>query len=217
MFCQEKGIQGFPVTVISQSLEQGVSMLLQTTAIGPVHPNIAIFGWPSHEESVVSFFNQLHVADSLSMSMVLISAKDIEGAFSGPKDRIDIWWRGRKNGAMMLMLAHLMAENAEWRDVDIRVIRVVEAEAGEESTHAALLELIENARINAVPEVLVSTGPFDSLLRANSSDAAVVFLGFIMPEDETCAQKWHRLYKDYTRDMPPLIFVSSAEEEDILH
>ncbi len=216
-FCKNKNINGFPVTVIAESIEQGVSMLLQTTAIGPLHPNIAVFGWSSQEENISPFFNQLHVASRLSMSLVIVSAKQFSYLVHHQKERIDIWWRGRKNGSMMILLAHLMAEHSEWKDVKIRVLRVIEQKAGAESTHQSLLEMISASRINATPQVIVSSDPFEDIVREYSHDATCIFLGFVLPDGEDEAIEWHKKYNSLTMDTPPIVFVSSAEEKDILY
>ena len=44
-FCREKDIDAFPAIVMADSLEKGVSMMLQAVETGPIRPNIAIMGW----------------------------------------------------------------------------------------------------------------------------------------------------------------------------
>jgi Solute carrier family 12 len=49
----------------------------------------------------------------------------IDEAWNAPKGTIDVWWRGMENGALMLLLAHLLHQNTEWRRNRIRVLRIV--------------------------------------------------------------------------------------------
>lgn len=43
--------------------------------------------------------------------------------------RIDIWWRAKENGSLMLTLAHLIQDAPRYREHSIRVLRIIEDEA----------------------------------------------------------------------------------------
>ena len=60
-----------------------------------------------------------------------------------PPGTIDVWWRGRQNGELMLLLAHLLTKNNEWRPRPIRLLRVIENEAGRDEVRQHLTDLAE--------------------------------------------------------------------------
>ena len=96
---------------------------------------------------------------------------------------IDVWWSGRtKNGPLMLLLAHLLAQNHEWRSREIRLLLVISAEVGQTEAAKNLHELIETSRIEATPIVVVADDVSEAI-RRTSSGAAIVFLGFELPAE----------------------------------
>ena len=128
--------------------------------------------------------------------------------------RIDIWWRGQKNGSLMLLLAHLLRTNWEWTGAQIRLLRVVENEAGREPAEAALRRLASEARLEVVPHVIVGEKPFADVLRETSYNATCVFLGFELPDVKTQTQ-WYGAYDKMLGGLPTTILVSSRGGEDV--
>ena len=214
-FCQEKQMQVFPMVAVADSLDEGVTMLLQTTTMGPLHANVVAFGWSSDSESdqISSFVERLRTAVSLELSLVLIEDNGLP-ATRDPK-RIDLWWRGEKNAALMMLLAHLMTENWEWSRTRVRVLRVVENEAGREPAMEALNELISGARVEASARIIVDDRPFAAILHDHSADAACVFLGVDLPEVGKEAE-WHAVRSALLKGNPTTIMIHSLAGEDVL-
>lgn len=99
-----------------------------------------------------------------------------------PRGRIDVWWRGKQNGPLMLLLAHLLVQNAAWSGRPIRLLRVVPSEEAVEDSKAHLTELLRQARIRAQPRVVVDEDSLAAIKRT-SANAAVTLLGFAPPGD----------------------------------
>jgi amino acid transporter len=211
-FCNEKNFAAFPVVVTAEKLEQGISMVLQATAIGSIRPNLAVFGWSSIMELRQTYLQELQTATNLGMSLVLLETK----AIPGPEElkRIDIWWRGQKNGGLMLLIGYLLSENWEWANAKIRVLRVVDNETGLEPAEQALQKLIDLARVEAEPVVVVGDGSFSRVLHSNSADATCVIMGFEYPEKGTEAE-WHANIRSLLDGMPTTILVNSAGGEGL--
>ncbi|MBU0676439.1 MAG: amino acid permease [Proteobacteria bacterium] len=209
-FCQEKEIEAFPAVVTADTIEHGVSMLLQATETGPIHPNVAIFGWSSEYDHLSAYLRQLRIAAVLEMSIFLFSVRGLPRP--GLHKRIDIWWRGRKNGEMMLLAAHLMTENWEWENTEIRLLRVVENEEGQLPASDALAEIIKLSRVKAYPQVIVSQDLFETIFREYSGEADCIFLGYELPESED-EKKWHGFYQKLLYKMPTTILVNSKISE----
>jgi hypothetical protein len=212
-FCRDHGIEAFPVSVVAETLEQGASFLLQGAVVGPIRPNMAMFGWSSDESKISTFTRQVRTAIGMNMSLVLL--KNGSGPVPRQRKRIDIWWRGQKNGSLMVILAHLLTRNWEWDRTAVRVLRVIEDEVGREPAVEALQELIDAARIEASAMAIVSSVPFVEILHRHSRDATCVFLG---ADAEAIDEegRWHRIYEKMLEDMPTTLIVSSGGGEDML-
>ncbi len=205
-FCREQNIDAFPSVVTADTIEVGVAMLLQATETGPIHPNVAIFGWSSEYGHMPAYLRQLRMAAALEMSIFLFSVKGLP--LLHRNKRIDIWWRGKKNGEMMLLAAHLITENWEWEDTSIRLLRVVEKEEGRVPATEALAETIDLSRVNAFPHIIVGDEPFEDAFREHSTDADCIFLGFEIPAEDD-EKKWHGFYQKLLYKMPTTIMVNS--------
>jgi CO dehydrogenase/acetyl-CoA synthase epsilon subunit len=129
--------------------------------------------------------------------------------------RIDIWWRGKENGSLMLILAHLLTNNWEWARSAIRIIRRVSKVEALESARRNLTELVESARIAAAVDVVVSDAPFAEVFRAESHDATVIFLGFNPVENDQAAA-FHQQFAGLLASMPTALLISSSGEADLL-
>jgi hypothetical protein len=91
--------------------------------------------------------------------------------------RMDIWWRAKENGSLMLTLAHLIQDAPRYREHSIRVLRIIEDEAGRQPTEDAMRQLLSDARINAEVEVYVSRESPMALIARVSGMSAVCFVG----------------------------------------
>ncbi|MFH0910047.1 MAG: amino acid permease, partial [Planctomycetota bacterium] len=205
-FCREKDLQAFPLVVASETLDQGMALLLQAAGLGPIRPNLAAFGWPSDEERGQVLLQHLRLASSIGMSLLLLCDRGLPS--SGGRKRIDLWWRGRKNGSIMVILAYLLAGNWEWDRSRIRVLRVVENEEGRAPALEALEALIRKTRVEAEVEVLVSESPFPEILRRHSGDADCVILGFELPAKEEEAA-WRERWNACLAGLPTALLVRS--------
>jgi len=212
-FIQEHEVAAFPEVVVAPDFDQGVIVLLQGHSIGPIKPNIMLLGWPGDPERVKPFAHLLRSAQALRMSIVCVLEGELP--WVRPSRRIDVWWRGMQNGSLMLILAYLLTLNGEWTHARIRILRVVEKEAGRKLATQALQELCNGARISADVEVVVSEKPFGEILREHSLDAAVVFLGFQVP-DEGDMQAFPRRYTALAEGLPTTLLVYSSGEADVM-
>jgi amino acid transporter len=212
-FLDEKNIQAFPHVFIAPDFDAGVSSLLQGISFGPLRPNILVYGWPSGDTTIERVLKISNVAACLKISQVIVIDRGVPEI--SRQKRIDVWWRGQKNGSLMMMLAHLLALNWEWSGTKIRLLRVVNNEAGRDPSYKALKTLISDARMQAKAEVIVSDEPFAKILRNNSEDADVVFLGFESPDEES-KMRWYENYQNMLEGLPTSILIQSTQENNLL-
>lgn len=212
-FISDNDFEALSTVVVTKHQDEGLSALIQGYPIGPLQPNVVVMGWASDEERSQPFLRHIISVKALGMSMILVKdnglpEKDI------PR-RIDIWWRGKNNGSLMVLASHLLTRNAGWGHAKIRLLRMIRNEEGRGPATHALKELVEAARIDADVQVIVSESPFNEVLHRHSSDACVVFLGFIMPDENESAEFQAR-YEELLKGLPTALLFCSTGEADLL-
>ena len=210
-FCRKRDIHAFPVVVISEELAQGVASVLQATSVGPIRPNLVMLGWSATVEQGVAAIAQLRVARAMDMGLVVVRPGG--NPLIGTCRRIDIWWRGRRNGSLMVLLGHLLTRNWEWSRASVRLLRFESNEAAREGMLSDLEDLLRVARVDATAHVVISGLPFETVLREESEGADCVFLGFEVPKEEDAAV-WYRRHEYRLEGMPTTILVCATGEED---
>lgn len=214
---KEQDLRVIPEVVISPDLDAGIGTVLQSHSLLPVKPNLVLLGWPREEDRVAPYFRHLRDIRSLGMSIVSIIDRGLPEFARGEPQRIDVWWRGKDNGSLMLILSHLLTQNWEWSDATIRILRMVGNEAGLVPARDALTALVEEARVEAEVRVLVSGSEFREILHNHSGDASVVILGFTLPDEEgdQARQTYDRL-AGLLDGGPTTILVNSSGDADLM-
>lgn len=211
-FLAENDFKALSTVVVSRDLDEGLSALLQGHPIGPLQPNIVLMGWPSDPVRSVSFIHHLRSAKLLGLSLLLLHDQGLPDWNSAL--RVDIWWRGRKNGSLMVLLAHLLTLNWQWAGAAIRIIRLIQEEAGRQPADEALQQLVHDARIRAEVQILVSQDHFPEVLHRHSSHASLVIIGFEVPEEDQMQEFYHHF--DLILDhLPTTLLVYSSGEADM--
>lgn len=182
-FIQELKLDAFPAVVVSSDRNRGIEALAQCHGIGAFRPNTTLVGWSSDPEQAEERLETLRTVRNLGHSILMLSTKgtDDTDARTVPDGTIDVWWRGKDNGPLMVLLAHLLVQNEEWRDHKIRLLRVVHSEEGVEESERHLRELLGTARIRAEAKAIVSEDALGAI-RETSKNAAIVLMGFRLPE-----------------------------------
>lgn len=190
---QEQNLNAFPAVVVAADYTAGIEALVQCQGMGRLRPNTILLGCPLLPDRMVVFGGLLRNLADLGRSVVVLRRTDEpKDAWEIPRGTIDVWWRGRANGELMVLLAHLMRENPAWRGARLRLLRVVENEAGIAEVETHLQGLLKEARIKGTTKVVVSNNP-SSAIQSNSRDAAFVFLGMQPPPDGEEEMFFHRI------------------------
>ena len=207
-FIRKLGLEGFPAVVVAPELSIGIESLVQCHGLGALRPNTVLLGWPTDEARVQAFGTTLRILAGLERSIVAIRyLKDSEDPREVPHGEIHVWWRGEQNGALMLLLAHLLSKNNEWRSHRIRLLRVIGSEAGRTEVLQHLGELIQKSRIRARPQVVVSDD-VPAAIYSTSRRAALVFLGFEAPS-EGAEEAFHASMERLAGRLPRVVLVDS--------
>ncbi len=207
----ESEIEAFASVVVADELSDAVEWLIQCYGIGGVQPNTVLFGWPTDESRYQAFGELLQKVASLRRSVVAIHcSEENEDPWEPEGGTIDVWWRGEDNGGLMLLLAHLLSQNLVWSNHSIRLLRVIESEAGVEDVTKHLQDLAREARIEVEVKAIVDRDPVAAIHR-ESAGAGVVFLGLISPAIGT-EEVYVRQMQSLAASFPTVVFVNSAGE-----
>lgn len=210
-YLQSSGLNVFTEVVFAEHLDEGIRLLAQAHSIGPLKPNTVLLGWPHNPERAEPFFSHLHNLHALGKNILCV--KD-SGMPENP-NRIDLWWRGRENGSLMVILAHLLLQNPDWNNATVRILRKIDDEAGREPSLKALEGLIASARIKAKANVIVSRDSFPNILRRHSQDADLIFMGLDLESGHAASSVWQR-WETLLNEMPTAVLLNSSGEADLL-
>ena len=205
--------QLFSDVVVADDFDQALRVSLQAHSLGVLQPNIAILGWPHKGERVIPFFNHINTIIDLNMNCI-IQAGTTRPYAAATTGTIDIWWRGRRNGSLMLIMAYLLSGNYNWNNRRIRLLRFAEAnDSSDQDTE--MHQMLDAARIDAEIKIVHSTKDFVDEFRTHSMNAAVIFIGF----QPLAANEFQRYYDEMNRrldGMPTTFLVFSNGEADLL-
>ena len=220
-FIAKEQLQAFPAVTCHEMLSDGIEALIQCHGLGGLRPNTLLLGWPRKSSRAEAFGANIRLVSRMNRSIVAArflemreaapapDTEDIDSHWDVPAGTIDVWWRGMDNGALMLLLAHLMHQNPGWRDNPIRLLRVVDTPEAKAQVLAHLEELGTASRITLLPEVVVTDRPAPEVIQSTSARASLVLLGFQTPEEGKELGLYERM-ESLAGDLPRVLFVDSA-------
>ncbi|HUS90674.1 MAG TPA: amino acid permease [Phycisphaerae bacterium] len=220
-FIAKEELQAFPAVVVADDFSRGVEALIQCHGIGALKPNTVLLGWPTQQARAEVFGTTLRLIRSMNRSAIAVrflehregrdpdAEEEEEGdPWEVPHGTIDVWWRGRDNGPLMVLLAHLLHQNPEWRRNGIRVLRCVAKREAEDQVREHIRELAARSRIQAEPVVMLADDPAKAI-HETSANAAVVILGFEPPDEGQEAEFLERM-DAFAGPLPRVLLVNSA-------
>lgn len=215
IFIEENNLQAFSEVLVTPNFDVGLFHLLQCSSLSPVKPNLIIWGWSKKPSRAAQNIKNMKIAYTLGISQIIVS-NPIPPSIKARHRKIDIWWRGKKNGSLMVILGYLLSLNSEWSGCTIRILRVVSNRGQVMYAESELKKMMDSARMsNTKIEIIVSEKKFPEILKETSVDSAVVFLGFEIPEVESTPQ-FQRGYSMLLESMPTTFLVNSTGEADLI-
>lgn len=209
---QDEGMAAFPAVVVAEDLGQGIKSLIQCHGIGGVRPNTILLGWSEDPERVGLFARTLRLCRAMGRSLVVVRYdRTVERSRDeAPEGSLNVWWREPHNGALMLLLAHLMKQNRLWRDHPLRILCPVPPLADRTNLLKEMTDRLALARIDAEIVVLPAEDRLATLREEMTREkSAALFVGFEPPEPGTEGD-FLDTYRAVT-DLPgDVILVSSA-------
>ncbi|HAR67877.1 MAG TPA: amino acid permease [Lentisphaeria bacterium] len=209
-FVEENKLDVFPETVMLEDFDRDLKVFLQSYSIGPIKPNMVLFGWPRDEGRLGPFFSHLRTTRKLGKSSVIVMDRMGETRLK----RVDCWWRGQGNGPLMVTLCHLLLECEAWRGAKLRLIRQIQSEEEAGEALRELQQVAGQARIDAEFATPIGSGTFQELLHRESADADLVVLGFVPAEPGQEVEAYKRLTALFA-PLSSVILVNSSGEVDL--
>jgi hypothetical protein len=205
-----EGLTAFSEVHAVRGFESGCLAVAQAHGIAGLVSNCVMFGWSGKPERVQSILRIMRGASVLGKSTVICRIAPRSWAMR-PR-RIDVWWGGlESNGDMLLLFAHLLSVNHEWRSAWISVKSASSRRFPSQWSEARLRELLLRSRIEAEPQIIdnAEDRPIRDIIQQHSQDADIVFMGLREPPPEDEAEYAARL-ADLVGDLPTVVLVRAA-------
>ena len=163
-FIDQNQLSADAMVLTANNFEEGVSSLIQTCGVGPLLPNMVMVGWS--EDAIKHSLFRRTIQRILELERSLLLFVEAEKEDQDLKPTIDVWWRARVNGTLMLTLAHLLQTNPEWKGCSIRLLLIVRTPEGVEDARKNLEAELKNARIEGeVVPIHATEAPFEVIAR----------------------------------------------------
>lgn len=204
------GVVGFPEVDIVGDFEDGVVSVAQANGIAGIESNTVMFGWSDKPERQSNVLQVVERLAALGKSVVIGRIEPARGG--GDRGPIHVWWGGlEQNGDLLVLLAHLLSQNPEWRNSEIVINSVATNEMTHERNRILLEELTTAARIDATTNVILKPEGTSvrSVIRERSSHADVVLLGLRGNEPGQEAAYARRM-SEMMDGLPTVLFVRNA-------
>uniref|UniRef100_A0AAX7UYU3 Solute carrier family 12 member 7a n=1 Tax=Astatotilapia calliptera TaxID=8154 RepID=A0AAX7UYU3_ASTCA len=153
--------KGFSHVVVSSSLRDGFSILIQSAGLGGMKHNAVLMAWPTgwkqdRDSSVRRNFIET-VRETTSAHQALLVAKNIDH-FPANQERlkegtVDVWWIVHDGGLLML-LPFLLSQHKVWRKCKMRIFTVAQMDDNSIQMKKDLQMFLYQLRLNAVVEVV---------------------------------------------------------------
>ncbi len=206
----DEGLIAFAEAHVVQGFESGAVAVAQAHGIGGIVSNTIMLGWSAKPERMVAALRIMRRASMLGKSTVF--CRIAPRSWASRHRRIDVWWGGLEhNGDMLLLFAHLLSLNPEWRSARIAVKCIASERNPSDWSEARIRELLERSRISAEPEVIEAGGGDDirRVIHARSADADLVLMGLREPESGGEGEYARRL-EEMVGSLPSVILVRAA-------
>lgn len=217
-YLKDKNIKTLVRGLRSKSYFTGAIQLIDSYGLGKVKPNTILLGDSDESENRTEYCKMISRFYKSNRNVIILQ-NDFRLNYDGKK-QIDLWWGGLKgNGALMMIVAHMIKTSPRWRDIDVCVKMVVDTPEAAEKTRTNLRNILTQVRVDFRYEVIVSEGrDFWDILNTESADSTITMLGLKEPDEDY--EIYYNNLKEKTSPIKNKLFLLASEEinfEDILN
>ena len=175
-YLTENDIPAFGEVLITPSLKDGITSIVQSQGIGGLKPNTVVMGWTGNPERAEDYLDSLGRMHRLGMNLVLVRP-NADRPLSSTRS-IDIWWADKENRELMALFSYLLLLNYEFSGHKLRIVRVIDDERGRTEVEKHLRRQMDHWRLNADVVVLVTDGDPRAAVREECKGSELLFVGF---------------------------------------
>ncbi len=188
----------------------GAKTMVDHYGLGSLKPNTIILGDTREESHLSNYCDMIAYFFRSQRNVIILDMEDDYN--SNPKENIDLWWGGLKlNGALMIVMAHMLKRSLEWRDANLTIKMVVPNESAAIVAERNLVDMIDKMRSTAKYEMIIAGNrKFPEILAESSREADLVFLGLKEPDDEYV--EYYRNLQANTSSLKNKVFILSGED-----
>ncbi len=209
-FLERHNTSGFASVISAPDAYRGINEFIKYYGLGTLTPNTIILGDSESEVNRQKYAEMITHFHELNRNVVIIANDEKNGY--GARDQIDIWWGGVKgNGALLLILGHLLKGSRTWRDAKVTVKMMVDSEISANDAKRNLSGIISKLRLDTKLEMIISGGrSFEEVLHNSSKDADLVLLGLAIPDENF--MQYYKKMQDVIAPLPTTAMVLAADE-----
>lgn len=188
----------------------GAKTMVDHYGLGSLVPNTIILGDTREESHLPDYCDMISYFYRSQRNVIILDMEEDYGA--NPKENIDLWWGGLKlNGALMIVMAHLLKRSLEWRDATLTIKMVVPNESAAKDAERNLVAMIDKMRSNADYELIIAGDrSFPEILCESSRVADLVFMGLKEPDDDYA--HYYRRLQANTSKLKNKVFILAGED-----
>jgi hypothetical protein len=214
-YIEKRGVEAFLRVFKAEDPFIGTERFIAAYGLGSLQPNTVVLGDSERTDMRHNYAQMLMNLHALERNLIIV--KENQHDSFGFRQRIDVWWSGLKgNGGLMMTLAYLLTVSQSWHDATININMVVQDDAAVAPAKRNLEQVINSSRIGATTNIIVANGrPFADILRSDSRDANIIFLGMRRPQQGEDANDYAQYYDtlhSYADDMPTTAFILAAQD-----
>ncbi|MFN4762700.1 Na-K-Cl cotransporter [Gillisia sp. Q332] len=209
-FLSRKNIYSLVRIVPAANPYIGAKTLVDHYGLGSLVPNTIILGDTRVESHLPDYCDMINYFFRSQRNVMILDME--EDYKANPKEKIDLWWGGLQlNGALMIVMAHMLQRSLEWRDANLTIKMVVPNEAAAKGAERNLVGMIDKMRSNASYEFIIAGDrSFPEILSESSHKADLVFLGLKEPDDEYV--DYYRNLQANTSSLKNKVFILAGED-----
>ena len=134
---------------------------------------------------------------------------DVAEHWNVPTGTIDVWWRGMKNGALMMLLAHLLHQNPGGETIRFACCASSTTKRRPTRCESTSSKWEQRRESRSSPRSSCRTIGRPTSSAQGLEHAAIVLLGFQTPEVGKELELYERM-EELAGDLPRVLFVDSA-------
>lgn len=209
-FMERKGVRCLVRAVSAPTPFDGATALVDLYGLGALVPNTVILGDSESSEHRADYCRMIEHFQRSKRNTAIVRYNDERGF--GRRRRIDVWWGGlKRNGSLMMIMAYLLRTSLSWRGASVTVKMVIPSRDAAPAVTLNLQRIVEDSRMGAVSQVIVSNGrTFDEILQLESAGADLIFMG--MAEPHAGFVEYYERLQQRVNGLASTVLVLSAED-----